>query len=391
MAGPAATTATRAGIVDVETTSLFISDGTRLRRRPRLALLPRPLAFRRQFESRAIFYDCFWHADGERVLLVGPPPGSLAIHYTQARYFAQPLDYWLAAHYHTSLSVTVTELRDVPRGTKDIHATICGEAGRLPIGENLSERFAGRRLLFSMNRDNELSWIREWAHWHAHHHGADAVVLFDNGSTKYTPAEIAAVLAEVPGIAVVAVPSWPFRFGPRDPSVLLNPYWARFLQISSMSVALRRFGAHAHSLLDCDIDELAVTTTGTSIFDLAKRSDQGLVAFRGTWVEAVAEPGSQPAPPHSAYRQVLEKPSAASSRQRKWALDPSRDWVEQLNVHPYWHWIEGRPFGARTMPSQASYRHFRGISTGWKEDRSAAPAGPVVRDPLLDAGFKSLR
>jgi hypothetical protein len=78
-------------------------------------------------------------------------------------------------------------------------------------------------------------------------------------------------------------------------------------------------------------------------------------------------------------------PGDAICRQRKWALDPSRRWVRKLSVHPYWHWIEGRPIFAKSMPEDALYWHFRGINTNWKQQRAIPPAAtvPLVRDDLL--------
>ncbi|HQZ11900.1 MAG TPA: hypothetical protein PK286_03355, partial [Devosia sp.] len=186
------------------------------------------------------------------------------------------------------------------------------------------------------------------------------------------------------------VESWPVKFGPIDPAVFNNPYWSRFFQISSMSMTLRRYGMLADGLLNCDVDELAVTQSGRSMFDVARESPGGLVVFRGLWVEALVEPDAPPRPPHRAYRQVLADPKAALSPQRKWALDPSRPWVERLSVHPYWHWIEGRDRRAKSMPEDASYRHFRGINTNWKTARSTPPTDAVRRDPILDRAFGEL-
>src|SRR5690606_27540269 len=134
-------------------------------------------------------------------------------------------------------------------------------------------------------------WIREWAEFHARVHGTDSVIVFDNGSTRYQPAEIVETLRAVPGLAHVGVPSWPQSFGPIDPAVKVDPFWPRFLQIGSMSVVLRRYGARAAGLLDCDIDELAGTHSGESIYELARKSRGGLVAFRGQWVEAAPTGG----------------------------------------------------------------------------------------------------
>jgi hypothetical protein len=84
----------------------------------------------------------------------------------------------------------------------------------------------------------------------------------------------------------------------------------------------------------------------------------------------------------------LRDPRARESRPRKWALDPMRDWVQNLAVHPYMHWIEGRPAFGKTTPPNTFYWHFRGISTNWKDRRTDAShltGAEVEVDPALAA------
>ena len=59
-------------------------------------------------------------------------------------------------------------------------------------------------------------------------------------------------------------------------------------------------------------------------------------------------------------------------------------------MHPYWHWIEGRAWFAKSMPVDALYWHFRAINTNWKQNRTAPPAGDVIDDELLVQRFARL-
>lgn len=372
-----------AALLPAPSSCAALPESSPLRRQPRAPHRPRPQAFFDAFDDRTLFYDCFWSDDGRQILLVGPPPMNLRAAFASARFAAQPGGTALRAHFHASLSVMITALEGAPADTNAITVTIGGETLELPVQRSGAANLAGRRVLFGINKNNDLAWIREWALWHARAHGTDAVVLFDNGSTRYAAAEVAAVLAEVPGLQAIAVPSWPVRFGPIDPAVRTDPYWARFFQIGTMSVLLRRYGMRAYGLLNCDIDELASTMSGASLYELAKRSRGGLVVFRGTWIEATHQ-GTR----HRDYRERVADDRAARSRQRKWVLDPSRDWVKRLSVHPYWHWIEGRPIFAKSMPRDATYWHFRGINTNWKQARTAPPTAPTVVDMQLAAAMR---
>lgn len=370
-----------------ESSAAALPDDSVLRRLPVQPRRARPAEFSARFDERTLFYDCFWHMDGSRVLLVSPPPVNLRAGYELARYVAKPSGAPLRGRFHHSLSTMITELGGVPAGTTHVEVTMGTVTVSLAVQPSSVAALEGARLLFSINRDNDLEWIREWALFHARIHATDAVVLVDNGSTRYDAAEIEATLASVPGIAHVAVPRWPQSFGPIDTTLRVNPYWTRFLQIGSMSMVLRRYGERAFGLLDCDIDELAGTRSGSSIYDLAKQSRGGLIAFRGTWIEATTA-GQR----HRDYTMRLTDPKAATCRQRKWALDPNRAWVRKLAVHPYWHWVEGRPFFSKSMPKDALYWHFKGINTNWKQQRNRAPeaSAAVEPDTLLQGRFEEM-
>ncbi|MGV3651448.1 MAG: hypothetical protein ACO1OK_08490 [Devosia sp.] len=378
--------AERALVVDAAPSALLLPADLELRRRPRLARRARPPAFLEAFEARALYYDIFWHADGRRVLLIGPPPVNLKGVYRSARFRALPSGRQLKARRYPSLSVMTTALMDVPADTTAIAVSIGGIEMEAPLGPNLSSAFAGRRVLFTMNKDNDLAWIRFWAAHHAAQHGTDAVVVFDNASGRYAPRDIIATLCDVPGVQVVSVPSWPWVFGRTDPAVSVDPYWAHFLQIASMGVLLRRFGAMAEAILNCDIDELAHAPDGASLYALARGTSHGLLAMKGQWVEPVPEQGISPRD-HADFPFRLRDEKARYCRAGKWAIEPSRPWLQRLGVHPYWHWIEGRPLLAKRYAGGAFFWHFRGINTGWKEDRQASEPdlSALERDPVLAA------
>jgi len=372
------------GILDVATSPASLASESPLRRQPRAPRRRRPEGFWQAFEDRVLFYDAFFHGDG-RALLVGPPPHNLRPEFEAASYRAMPFGTALDAAFFASRSTMITELTGVPPGTTGLEIALGGEIYQLPLQPDLTETFAGSRLLFTINKNNRLDWIRAWADWHARMHGTDAVVLFDNGSTDYTRADIEAALAAVPRLETIAVVSLDHRFGPIDPKVLMYTFWPRFLQISSVSLLLRRFGMKAEGLIHTDIDEL-VHAEGASAYDLARRSDLGVLRMRGQWMEAAHDPEIVPRH-HFDFAYRLNDVRARLSP-AKWVLDPSRDWVRALDVHPYLHRIHGAPRGARRYSTEAMFFHFKGINTNWKQDRTTSTAidprhhviDPVWRD-----------
>jgi hypothetical protein len=217
----------------------------------------------------------------------------------------------------------------------------------------------------------------------------DAIVLFDNGSSRYGIGDLQAKLAGVAGIEKLVIESWPYRYGMTDAAFVVNPFYILFLQVSSMSVVLRRYGARAYGILNCDVDELAVAPKGQSVLDIAKQSRHGLLVMKGRYVEAVAEAGAPAVKTHRHFQHHLADLKKADGGPTKWALDPTRKWVENLAVHPYMHWIQGRPLFGKLMLDDAYYRHFRGINTNWKDNRTE-PNGLRAEDLRHDAEFADL-
>lgn len=373
----------RAGaqIARVQLSFAALSADNPVKRLPRSPWRPRPDGFWAAFEDRALYYDAFRAANGKDVLLVGPTPLNLRGGLEAARYSALPSGVALGAELFPSRSTMLTRLANVPEDARAVRVEAFGETFDLAIQPNFSASLADARILFTINKNNRLEWIADWAHWHASLHGTDTVILFDNGSTEYTIDQLEDTLAAVDGLKTVIVIDVPHKFGPIDTSVLVTKFYPRFLQISMTNLALRRFGMEAGGLLDCDIDELA-WVDGQSVYERAERSDLGAVRIRGRWIEAARAPDA-PAR-HLAFRH-----RRADFRHRlspsKWVLDPRRKWVRSLEVQPYLHRIHGAPRAARKHDDKTVFFHFKGINTNWKEQRTGdgKPVGRMIIDDRL--------
>lgn len=385
--GEAALRRAGAQVLRTELSFAALSADNPARRRPRSPWRPRPAGFWTAFEDKALYYDAFRAENGKDVLLVGPTPLNLRSGLAAARYSALPSGTTLKAELFPSRSTMLTRLADVPGDVQAVRVEAFGEIFDLAIQPNFSTALSGARILFTINKNNRLEWIADWAHWHAALHGTDTVILFDNGSTDYTIDQLEATLAGVDGLKRVIVIDVPHKFGPIDTSVLVTKFYPRFLQISMTNLALRRFGMDAEGLLDCDIDELA-WAEGQSVYQRAGQSAVGVVRMRGRWIEAARAPDMEAR--HHAFRHRL-----ANFRHRlsppKWVLDPRRDWVKPLSVHPYLHRIHGAPITARQHDDTAMFFHFKGINTNWKEERTGngKTPGQVRIDDRLAAAMSA--
>jgi len=354
----------------------------------RPATAARSEKFLTRYESRVLFYDVYWSQDGQQIILQGPPPIDLGPHYDSARYICQPGGQEVRAAPHHSELVHLFSL-DAPKGTTHLDIVFAGQTQRVAVAANHADFFAGTNMLFTLSKDNDLQWIVDWARFHVVHQGVDAILLFDNMSTRYSAAELEAALSSVDGLKRIAVVPVPFTYPLEDQAVPEHIFWAHFLQPAVIVNMLRRYGMAADGILNCDIDELAVPLAAQTVFESAKRSRSGTVYFRGCWIEPVPSATRGDGYRHADFSQVEAGIDVTRGPTNKWALTPHRRWLQNLKVHPYPHVIENRPMLTRHKPGTAFIAHFKAISNGWKYDRTvkSETAAPLKPQPKLAAAL----
>lgn len=336
---------------------------------------PRPIALRQpgydeRFDSETLYYDVFRR--GSSAIAVGPPlpvPDSKMTGWTFATERGP-----VGAPRVVALDRAHRAVFRIPADASSMTISVGASSGSVEIGEDLAPAFAGTRALMTLQLDNDLAWIRDWVRWHVRAHGTDAVVVYDNGSTRYDPAELLDAIG-IDGVRVAAVVEWAFPFGPLGGDGL--PWDSDFAQYGAIEHARRRLLSRAAGMLSVDIDELVHASGDRTAYEIAASAPQGFALFAGTW--AYADPGRPPAHPrHSDCRWVrTDEPDPAAT---KWCASPPRlPNRSQLVVH-----------GAHglTMPplSPLAYWHMRPISTHWRMDRSATELTDdhLAPSPLLE-------
>jgi hypothetical protein len=339
---------------------------------------PRPAAQQQAsyldaFDASTIFYDAFRSFDGSSVVLLGPPLANLerVVVPTLMRAaglgsssFVSRLRSWSGKKLGSR-----AELRALDRHAQLWLKTAGGRIDlsdspfrqrRIAVQPNEHARFAGKNVIVTMSRDNELAWIRDWARFHARAHGCNAVLLYDNGSTRYDVAELGAAIASVAGIDTAVVIHWPYKLGPDG-----GAHWmwdSDYGQYGMLEHARHRFLPTAAAVLSADIDELVLTRDGASVFGLARKSATGHIRFAGPWIESASAEAPDPAARrHWHYCHIRDGPDALP----KWAVVPARCPPRaQWRVHD----IIGMAADAAAS-SVATLRHFKAINTNWKLER----------------------
>jgi hypothetical protein len=260
-----------------------------------------------------------------------------------------------------------------------------GSIGRFELTPTLnsSSLFEGMRVLLTLSKNNRLEWIQDWVRYNRDIHGANAILLYDNQSTAYSPEELLESLQRISGIDQICVVRWPFKYGPLGFGYL--DFWdSDFCQYGSLEHARWMFLQRAKSALNTDIDELVVSSKGRSVFDAAERAWTGMTRFSGLWVCGFSERTRRASPDspirYTAFDYYLKPtskrrfgvfpvtdvfPSAGGMLNTKWAVVPRKcPNNAQWAVHQICSWRGRYHF---SLDRSFCYRHYREINDNWRE------------------------
>lgn len=335
-----------------------------------------------KYDDRTVFYDLI--RSGDEIVAIGPPLLNLEAELTRGAVS-------LAGHAPKEVKTTALERSQITRFLFDGIASDSPvftfklqedkEALEVVPSTEMNHLFRGKRVLMTLQKDEELEWIIDWATYYSNVHGCDAVLLYDNGSSKYQLSDLQRGLSSIPGIDRVVVVDWPFKYGPQGGAWVGNDAaWdSDFCQIGALQNARIKFLRDCEGFLNVDVDELVVSNGTTALFEFLAESPDGVVGFEGHWV-ANAPIGLSPGqkPRHFNFFQVEGNGKACSS---KWLGTPGR-WPDQ--AHPTAHYVRN----AQAEQSPEFYlAHFKGINSAWKNKERVAELGDLsglkIDEPLL--------
>ncbi len=346
--------------IDLSSWRLSLADG--IVRLPARDPAMRPPEFEDRFDSLTAIYDVFWDAAYEKVTLLCPPLLSLEQD-LELEIRALPSGEGCSFEKQPGLQFVRLVLAPPP-GTTAL--AIGSPLGRvvLAIQPNLSQLFAERKVVYTLQKNNEIAWIRDWAQFYALEHGADAVILYDNGSDRYELEEVSRALSAVRGIEEVMVVDWSFPYGAFDlrEDISFNVVDSIYCQIAAFDHVRWRAAASAQALVNADLDELVVRKTEQSLFEALEVTPSGSLEFYGYWVDNAREEGTEEPPRrrHCHYPYVTRPyPTACQS---KWAVAPKRlHPAAILNIHKVVNAYSG-------WSVDFCLFHFKAISTMWDHD-----------------------
>lgn len=312
-----------------------------------------------KFDDRTVFFDIFSSDRG--VELSGPPLLNLLPYISGGS--IQPY----------SAGDSKVRLLDVDR-TQDSFVTVDQPASLISIqnelfeevaivNSNLNDLFENKFTLVTLSKNNSLTWIREWVEFHVKNHGINAVLFYDNDSSDYSPEDVCKSLDGIQGLDVTVVVSWPFKYGPQGgtwESSTRAPWDSDFCQHGALSHARRRFLSRAAGVINADIDELIVAESGQGIFEILQAAPAAGLTYSGRWVESIRAESSM-TPKFADFRYVDSRRNPCT---KKWVASP-------LRMTNAGQWRTHDILGAEMVEiKDVSHRHFMGINSNWKHDRS---------------------
>lgn len=353
-----------------DASGIEIPEESSLRRTPPRAPELRQFAYMSQFDGRSLFHDVFWSSG--QVVLIGPPLQNLEELVVNGRFTfdgrppaAPPQLFRLDRTHRVTFAV--------PRRPRRMRIETGPITANVPVRRDETALFKNRRVLFTMSRNNDLQWIEDWIEYHVRAHGADAVLLYDNASDRYTSGDLLRRISAVRGVKAAVVVRWPYAFGPlADTSGLWD---SDYCQHGELEDARRRFLARAEGILQVDVDELVVCPDGSSIFDRLHQSASGAIGFDGIWLDSAAVDTAGP----RRHRDFVHNRTSAKLAAPKWAAIPSRipDDI-QMRVH-----FVGLDY-PMDAPAPVTFRHFRAITTDWHGNSRGVLYPPDPAEHTID-------
>jgi hypothetical protein len=368
--------------------SVTLDPAGAIRREP-----PRPAHLRNEtyaerFDWGTLFYDVY--RAGRFVVFQGPPLLNLLEPLKASAPFARSFGFPRFSARH----IGHKKRGEIWLRSDASCVTIEGPLGRheIAVQPDMAPMFAGRRVITTLSQDNDLRWIADWVRFYARLHGADGVLVYDNASTAYSLAELQATLDKATGGTFPALAvAWPFPYGPQGGMAgavngVETDWDSDFCQTGSLQHARHRFLRQARSVLNVDVDELVLGTGDRSVFEATEQARSGFTKFPGLWIGTHAVPPATRATCRHADFITRDLPDELSCPP-KWCLVPGR--ADRLSDSWSVHNLFG-PKANRTLSAEFSYRHMRGITNSWKEDRWAgtgAVPDASLRDHGLEAAF----
>lgn len=203
-----------------------------------------------RFDHRMIFADVF--VENGKLVAVGAPPLNLREQIVESAFFLN--GEVIESPTIEDRALMVVYLFDVDAFPGD-QFEMRGDLGEfaLTLSATGTQDLSGKHVLVAVQKDNDLEWIAYWAMHHCRITGVNSVLIYDNGSTRYSADDVRSILRDCVGVDCIVVRT----NCPHGPTGGPAGRWdSNYGQFVLYEHARRKFLHDAKSVTVCDIDEL---------------------------------------------------------------------------------------------------------------------------------------
>lgn len=222
--------------------------------------------------------------------------------------------------------------------------------------ENRFLNYDTSRVLYTLQKNNDIEWIKDWIQYYNHIHKPSLVIIYDNNSDVYTVDELNRELKKIATNCIVL--SFPFKYGP---GAFNGSSWdSDYCQYAAFEHI--RYSLPSNSLLlNVDIDEICISLREeNNIYNYLLSSEFNAILFKGKWCYIEKDKNEIVDNKHC-FHEIFEKDTVCSPKYVV-NLDAIEDNIF-LGVHDVIYEKN------KLTTTDFIYLHCRNISNNWKYKR----------------------
>lgn len=262
--------------LNIKISSIVLPQESSLRRDMPRKKEDRQYNYETLFDSRTLFSDVFFRKNGD-IELLGPPLLNLQQPFLEGKVLVDLEDVTSRLHIEETDRISRVLIEGCGN-VSTVRINLGEECFEVPIQQNESSFFKDKNVLITQQKDNPLEWIMYWVLYHIEHHKIDSVLIYDNGSSKYSIDELQNSLSKIDKLDKVCIIGWDIPWGPTGGHASI---WdSDYGQHQSWEHALYRMVNEANVVIIDDIDELPIHNCGVAIPDLFTGNEHAVIAFK---------------------------------------------------------------------------------------------------------------
>lgn len=204
------------------------------------------------YDDNTIFYDMFFSQDLKYLFCLGPPLSRLKIgKLKETHSHKQKLPFKvieLRSSYHQLTLVRISLISIRWHSRLEITFVFNFITLTVPCSiRNFILKDKKQLTLATLQKNNPVTWLKDWSKWHNRLHGVERVVIYDNGSDYFS--SLIAELGCLTAAMELLVIKWPFPYGSK------HNHTRQYCQIGALNHFRLCFGASTEWCINLDIDE----------------------------------------------------------------------------------------------------------------------------------------